>query len=148
MNGVNIRVKLLTPTAVLPSRAHPNDAGWDISASRDIWLPPRQIRKVPTDIVLDIPTGWEIQIRPRSGMAAKHGVTVLNTPATIDAGYQGAIIVLLINHGDNALQITPGMRIAQLVVQKVSDVLFEVMEPEETLEVTERGTNGCGSSGL
>lgn len=123
-------------------------AGVDLLAA----LPPGEVLSlapgkralVPTGMAMAIPTGYEGQVRPRSGLAAKHGITVLNTPGTIDADYRGELKVILINLGDAAFEIRRGERIAQLVVAPVSQVNFE---PRETLDATERGAGGFGSTG-
>jgi len=123
-------------------------AGVDLLAA----LPPGEVLSlapgkralVPTGMAMAIPTGYEGQVRPRSGLAAKHGVTVLNTPGTIDADYRGELKVILINLGDAPFEIRRGERIAQLVVAPVSQVNFE---PRETLDATERGAGGFGSTG-
>ena len=107
-------------------------------------LAPGKRTLVPTGMAMAIPNGYEGQVRPRSGLAARHGVTVLNTPGTIDADYRGELKVILINLGDAAFEIRRGERIAQLVVAPVSQVNFEL---RETLDATERGTGGFGSTG-
>lgn len=107
-------------------------------------LAPGQRTLVPTGLALAIPEGYEGQVRPRSGLAARHGVTVLNSPGTIDADYRGELKVILINLGDAAFEIRRGERIAQLVVAPVSQVNFEL---RETLDATERGAGGFGSTG-
>lgn len=99
---------------------------------------------VPTGMAIALPAGYEAQVRPRSGLAAKHGVTVLNSPGTIDADYRGEIKVILINHGEEPFTIRRGERIAQMVVAPVSSVEFEL---RETLDATERGAGGFGSTG-
>jgi dUTP pyrophosphatase len=109
-----------------------------------VTLAPGKRILVPTGLTMAIPTGYEGQVRPRSGLAAKHGVTVLNTPGTIDADYRGEVKVILINLGDAPFEIRRGERIAQLVVAPVSQVNFEL---RETLDATQRGTGGFGSTG-
>lgn len=107
-------------------------------------LAPGHRTLVPTGLTIAIPMGYEGQVRPRSGLAAKHGVTVLNTPGTIDADYRGELKVILINLGDAPFEIRRGERIAQLVVAPVSQVNFEL---RENLDATERGAGGFGSTG-
>jgi dUTP pyrophosphatase len=107
-------------------------------------LAPGQRALVPTGLAMAIPMGYEGQVRPRSGLAAKHGVTVLNTPGTIDSDYRGELKVILINLGDAPFEIRRGERIAQLVIAPVSQVNFEL---RETLDATERGAGGFGSTG-
>jgi dUTP pyrophosphatase len=130
-----------------PSRASERAAGFDLRAAVDspTTLAPGSRALVPTGICMAIPAGHEAQIRPRSGLAAKHGVTLLNSPGTIDSDYRGEIAVLLINHGDAPFVVNRGDRIAQLVIAAVAAAeLVEV----ETLDETERGEGGFGSSGV
>jgi len=132
----------------LPERATPRAAGMDLRAAipeGETWvLAPGERRLVPTGLVVAIPTGHEGQVRPRSGLAFRNGVTVLNAPGTIDADYRGEVQVLLINHGSDAVEIPRGMRIAQLVVAPVSRaILHEV----QSLDETGRGKGGFGSTG-
>ncbi len=107
-------------------------------------LAPGQRTLIPTGLAMAVPPGYEAQVRPRSGLAAKHGVTVLNSPGTIDADYRGEVKVILINLGDAPFAIRRGERIAQLVVAPVTQVHFEL---RETLDATERGAGGFGSTG-
>lgn len=139
------RVKKLNPEAKLPARAHDTDAGWDVCSVSEGWLNPGEYRVVPTGLQVQIPEGWEIQVRSRSGLAAKYGISVLNSPGTIDAGYLGEIGIILINNGVDALYIKKGDRIAQLVPHKVDKVTF--LEAADDFAETERGTGGFGSSG-
>jgi dUTP diphosphatase len=139
-----LRVKRLTPSALLPRYAKPGDSGLDLHASVDVTLEPGESRLVPTGIAIELPPGTEGQVRPRSGLAREHAVTVLNAPGTIDEGYRGEVGVLLINHGRVAFQVTSGMRIAQLVVQHRLEV--EVVESDD-LSSTVRGGGGFGSTG-
>jgi dUTP pyrophosphatase len=115
-----------------------------LSADEVLTLAPGKRALVPTGLAMAIPEGYEGQVRPRSGLAAKHGVTVLNTPGTIDADYRGELKVILINLGDAPFEIRRGERIAQLVVAPVSQVNFTL---RETLDATERGAGGFGSTG-
>jgi dUTP pyrophosphatase len=123
-------------------------AGVDLLAAlgpdEAVSLAPGQRTLVPTGLALAIPAGYEGQVRPRSGLAAKHGVTVLNAPGTIDADYRGEVKVILANLGDAAFEIRRGERIAQLVVAPVTEVSFEL---RETLDATQRGAGGFGSPG-
>jgi len=133
--------------ASLPIYATSGASGADVRAAIDqeIVLQPRERTAVPTKLYFDIPEGYEIQVRPRSGLALKEGITVLNTPGTIDHDYRGELKVILVNLSDKAFTITPGMRIAQLVVAPVIQVRFETAD---AVSVTERGHSGFGSSGL
>ena len=130
----------------LPSYATRDGAGADLMAAIDkpILLEPGDRVLVPTGIALGIPSGFEAQVRPRSGLAIKHGITGLNSPGTIDSDYRGEIRVILINHGDETFRIERGMRIAQLVVAPVVRAVWHELE---VLEQTERGTRGFGSTG-
>ena len=130
----------------LPAPASPGSAGVDLRAAlaEELLLPPGGRALVPTGLVLEIPPGWEGQVRPRSGLAARHGVTVLNAPGTIDEGYRGEVGVILINHGPAPFEVVPGARIAQLVVQRRLTV--QVVEVDD-VGVTARGAGGFGSTG-
>ena len=139
-----LRVRRLAETAILPSYAHPNDAGLDLHAAVDAVIDPGQVASISTGIAVELPSGTEAQVRPRSGLALKHAVTVLNAPGTIDEGYRGEIGVVLINHGQSAFRVERGMRIAQLVVQPRLEV--DVVEAD-VLTDTERGRGGFGSTG-
>jgi len=132
----------------LPEYQSPGAAGLDLMAALDdgqiLEINPGMRALVPTGIAMAIPHGAEAQVRPRSGLAAKHGVTVLNSPGTIDSDYRGEIKVILINHGDEPFEIKRGERIAQLVVNKIEQV--ELIEVKELGEST-RGSGGFGSTG-
>jgi dUTP pyrophosphatase len=141
---MQLRIKRLNPDATLPSYAHPGDAGLDLHAAEDAVIPPGEWRSVPTGIAIELPEGTEGQVRPRSGLARSHGVTVLNTPGTIDEGYRGEVAVLLVNHGSSPFHVTIGARIAQLVVQRRLTVT--VIETADLSE-TARGSGGFGSTG-
>ena len=130
--------------AHLPTYARDGDAGADLYSLHAVNILPGEYKLVSTGIAMAIPQGYVGLIHPRSGLAAKHGITVLNAPGTIDAGYRGEIKVLLINHGKEIYNIERAERIAQLVIQKVENVFFE---PVDELDATERGIGGFGSSG-
>ncbi|MBP7721957.1 MAG: dUTP diphosphatase [Alphaproteobacteria bacterium] len=147
-NNLNIGMQIL-PNAQnlsLPSYATEQSAGMDLSAAIDgqIQLAPGQRALVPTGIAIALPPGYEAQIRPRSGLAAKNGVTVLNTPGTIDADYRGEIKVILINLGQETFAIERGMRIAQMVVARHERATWDVID---FLDETKRGSGGFGSTG-
>ena len=131
----------------LPAYATPQSAGMDLRANIDesIVLHPMERRLVPTGLFMALPAGFEAQIRPRSGLALKHGITVLNTPGTIDADYRGEIMVLLINFSQTDFVINDGERIAQMVIAKHENAEFI---EEETLDETERGAGGYGHTGV
>jgi dUTP pyrophosphatase len=142
--GVELKVKKLNGNAVLPCYAHPGDAGLDLFASEAAVMAPGDSCLVRTGISIELPPGLEAQVRPRSGLALKHGVTVLNTPGTIDAGYRGEVGVILINHGRAEFRVEAGMKIAQMVIQAV--VQATVREVGD-LSDTRRGAGGFGSTG-
>lgn len=130
----------------LPARATPSSAGVDLLAAvvEDVVLQPGARAMVPCGIAIALPAGYEAQVRPRSGLAARHGVTVLNSPGTIDADYRGEIAVILVNLGGEPFCVERGMRIAQMVVAPVAAVAWEEMTD---LAATERGAGGFGSTG-
>ena len=128
----------------LPSRAHDGDAGVDLYSSEDVELEPGRRALVPTGIAVAIPHGMVGLVHPRSGLAARVGLSIVNSPGTIDAGYRGEIKVILINHGSEPCTVTPGLRIAQLVIAPVARA--EVVEVAE-LPPTARGEGGFGSTG-
>lgn len=131
----------------LPTYATALSAGMDLRANidEDITLLPMQRQLVPTGLYIALPEGYEAQIRPRSGLALKHGITVLNTPGTVDADYRGEIMVLLVNFSNEPFVVKDGERIAQMIVAKHEQVNFELTE---TLDETERGAGGYGHTGL
>ena len=131
----------------LPTYATALSAGMDLRANidADITLMPLQRQLVPTGLHVELPEGYEAQIRPRSGLALKHGITVLNTPGTVDADYRGELMVLLVNFSNEPFTVKDGERIAQMVIAKHENVCFELVD---TLDETERGTGGYGHTGL
>ncbi len=131
----------------LPEYATPQSAGMDLRANIDepVVLKPMQRMLVPTGLYMALPAGFEAQVRPRSGLALKHGITVLNTPGTIDADYRGEVKVLLVNFSDTDFVVNDGERIAQMVIAKHETAEF--VEVEE-LDETERGTGGYGHTGV
>lgn len=133
----------------LPSYATSQSAGVDLIAALEypIFLKPFERKLIPTGISIALPKGYEAQIRPRSGLALKHGITVLNTPGTIDADYRGEIQIILINLGQEAFLIERGLRIAQMLLSPVSTLHWREVEEHSTLEHNER-TGGFGSTGL
>lgn len=141
---MTIYFKRTHPAAVLPQYAHPGDAGMDLCACEACEIPPGARLLVRTGLVMELPTGTEAQVRPRSGLALKHGITLLNTPGTIDEGYRGEIGVIVINHGSEIFRITSGMRIAQMVV---APVLRATVEEVAAVSPTARGAGGFGSTG-
>jgi dUTP pyrophosphatase len=138
-------IKRLSPAAHLPSYAHAGDAGLDLCAAVAASLEPGESKLVGTGISIELPPNTEAQVRPRSGLALKHGITVLNTPGTIDHGYRGEVGVILINHGRTRFDIEPGMKIAQMVIAPFVTV---AVEETEELTGTSRGQGGFGSTGV
>ena len=128
----------------LPEYETPGAAGLDVRANADFYIHPGTRQLVPTGLFVEIPQGYEIQVRPRSGLALKHGITVLNSPGTIDADYRGEIGVVLINHGNEPFDISVGDRIAQLVLCKVERIEWNVTSG---LTGSFRGEKGLGSTG-
>ena len=128
----------------LPSPATPGSAGYDLASAEDGQLAPLERKLFRTGFSIAVPAGYECQLRPRSGLALRHGITLPNTPATIDSDYRGELMVALVNLGSEVFQVTRGMRIAQMIVARVERVTFH---PVEELPPTSRGTGGFGSSG-
>ena len=142
---VEVLIRRIDPALPLPARAHHGDAGVDVYAARDVELAPGERAVVPTGIAIALPEGYAAFVHPRSGLAARHGVTLVNAPGTIDAGYRGEIAVTMINTDlSTAVRFRRGDRIAQLVVQRVERAVFcEV----STLPGSARGEGGFGSTG-
>lgn len=147
-NSIPVAIKRLPHGADLPLPAYQTDdaAGMDLYAAVDgpMTLAPGEYALVPTGLSMALPSGYEAQVRPRSGLSAKHGVTVLNSPGTIDADYRGEVKVILINHGKAPFEITRGERIAQMLIAPVTHAILEEVE---TLPDTVRGAGGFGSTG-
>ncbi len=142
---LTVRVVRLDPDLPLPSYAHPGDAGADLVTAVDVSLAPGERAMVPTGIAMALPDGYVALVHPRSGLAARHGLSIVNTPGTIDAGYRGEIKVLLVNHDPStSIELARGDRIAQLVVQRFERAGF--VEVEE-LPASARGAGGYGSTG-
>jgi dUTP pyrophosphatase len=142
---VRIHVNLLHPDAILPRYAHgpEEDAGMDLHAVEEVVLEPGVPQLVPTGLAIELPPGYEAQIRPRSGLALRHAITLPNAPATIDPGYRGEIRVILLNLGRTPYRVHKGDRIAQMVIAR-----YEAIEwVEAELSETRRGEGGFGSSG-
>ena len=146
-NGATVKlfVRRLSPLATLPAYAHPGDAGMDLCAAVAVSIEPGESKLVGTGISIELPPNTEAQVRPRSGLALKRGITVLNTPGTIDHGYRGEVGVILINHGSHRFDVEPGMKIAQMVI---APFLTLRVEEAEELSSTARGQGGFGSTGV
>ena len=146
MNLVNIKC-VASKGAVIPQYKTSGAVGADLCALLEapLTMPAGKFAMVPTGLFFEIPEGYEVQVRPRSGLAAKNGLTVLNTPGTIDSDYRGEIKVILINLGDTDFTINSGDRIAQMIVAPVTQASFSVVE---SLSQTERGSGGFGSTGV
>ena len=141
---MTVKFMRVHPAAVLPVYAHPGDAGLDVCACETVTLQPGERRLVKTGLVMELPPGTEAQMRPRSGLALKNGVTLLNTPGTIDEGYRGEVGVILINLGTEPFGVQPGMRIAQMVI---APVLRADSVEVDGVSGTARGEGGFGSTG-
>src|SRR3954469_18932061 len=126
----------------LPSPATPGSAGYDLASAEEGELAPQERRLFRTGFSIAVPDGWEVQLRPRSGLALRHGISLPNTPATIDSDYRGELMVALVNLGAEPFAITRGMRIAQMVIAKVERAAFRIVE---TLPDSIRGEGGFGS---
>jgi dUTP pyrophosphatase len=136
---------MLDPGLEAPSYAHPGDAGADLRAREDVILQPGERRLVPTGVAIALPDGFVALIHPRSGLATKHGLTIVNAPGTVDAGYRGEIAVTLLNtDSSQPIELRRGDRIAQMVIQRVEHALFI---PVSELSDSVRGTGGFGSTG-
>lgn len=144
MNKLKLKVQKIHNEAIIPNYAHQGDAGLDLYSVEEVKINPSETALIKTGIKIELPPQTEAQVRPRSGLALKHGITVLNTPGTIDEGYRGEVGVVLINHGKETFIVEKGMKIAQMVVKPVWYV--EVDEVEELSE-TERAEGGFGSIG-
>ncbi|MBE9180686.1 dUTP diphosphatase [Oculatella sp. LEGE 06141] len=140
-----VKIKRLTAEAKLPGYEHPGDAGADLVSVEDCTVQPMQWVAVPTGLAAEVPAGFELQVRPRSGLALRHGITVLNTPGTVDAGYRGEIKVILLNLSSTPFPISKGQRIAQLVV---APVMYGQFEEVDELAASQRGSGGFGSTGI
>ena len=144
--GIKMKVEILKTEKDLPTPkyAHDGDAGMDVYSAIDQELQPRERKLIPAGFKMAVPYGFEVQVRPRSGLALKHGISVVNSPGTIDHQYRGDVGILLINHSNESFSIKRGDRIAQIVFNKVELVHFDEVE---SLSETTRGEGGFGSTG-
>ena len=141
---MKIEIVKLDPAAIVPRYAHEFDAGLDLFSVEEIAILPGEAKLIRTGIAIALPPHTEAQVRPRSGLALRYSITVLNTPGTVDAGYRGEIGVILINHGKKIFQVIPGMKIAQMVIAAI--VRAELVTVDR-LNETYRGDSGFGSTG-
>lgn len=141
---MELKIKQLHPLATIPTYAHPGDAGLDLFAIESQEILPGETQLIKTGIAIALPSGYEAQIRPRSGLALKHSLSVLNSPGTIDTGYRGEIGIILINHGKKTFKVVPKMKVAQMVV--TSFIQAKVIAVKE-FDPTSRGSKGFGSTG-
>lgn len=142
---INVLIQKLCDDAIIPKYAHEGDAGVDLYSRIDYELKPKERVLIPTGLKMAIPHGYEGQVRPKSGLALKSGITVLNTPGTVDAPYRGEIGVIVINHHNEAYNIKKGEKIAQMVFNEIKYANFEEVK---SLDETSRGDGGFGSTGL
>ncbi len=146
MESIEIKVERLDEEVPLPTKMHPSDAGYDVSAREQVVIPPKSFAIVPTGLIFEIPLGYRIDVRSRSGLAAAHGIFVLNSPGTIDAGYRDEIKIILANFSEEPFIIQKGDRIAQLIVERVNvEVNWKVVE--RVSKEHDRG-GGFGSTGI
>ncbi|OFM24990.1 dUTP diphosphatase [Rothia mucilaginosa] len=146
MTPVNVHIKLLDPELPAPAYAKPGDAGADLRSRIDFELEPGERALVPTGVAIALPEGYVGLVHPRSGLATKNGITIVNAPGTVDSGYRGELMVTLLNTDKTkSFHVQRGDRIAQLVIQKYEHATFTVVDE---LEQTERGSSGFGSSGI
>ena len=140
-----LKVKKLNEDAIIPNFAHKGDAGMDLYSIEKVIIPKNETRLIKTGISIELPHITEAQVRPRSGLALKHSITVLNSPGTIDEGYRGEIGVILINHGKEDFVVEKHMKIAQMVIKPIYEIHIEEVKD---LSDTERGNGGFGSTGM
>jgi dUTP pyrophosphatase len=141
---MKLKVQKIHPDAIVPKYAHKGDSGMDLYSVEERIIPSLARTLIPTGIRIAVPLGYEAQVRPRSGLALKKGITVLNSPGTIDSGYRGDVGVILVNHSRYPVKIDKGERIAQMIIQKVEQATVEEVN---TLDETDRGAKGFGSTG-
>jgi len=144
-NLIKLKIKKISKDAIIPEYAHKGDAGMDLYSIEEKCILEGETALIHTGIQIELPENMEAQIRPRSGLALKHSITVLNSPGTIDEGYRGEICIILINHGKQSFKVEKHMRIAQMVINEF--IHAEISEVED-LSSSERAERGFGSSGL
>ena len=144
----NIQIELLNEDAIFPEYAYPTDSGFDLYSTEEVKLAPFGRALVPTGLKLSFDIGYEIQVRPKSGLALKQGITVLNTPGTVDSGYNGEIMVIVFNTNQTEFTIPKGMKIAQAVLCPVINGKYVNLQLVDKIENKDRGDNGFGSTGI
>ena len=144
----NIQIELLNEDAIFPEYAYPTDSGFDLYSTEEVKLAPFGRALVPTGLKLSFDIGYEIQVRPKSGLALKQGITVLNTPGTVDSGYNGEIMVIVFNTNQTEFTIPKGMKIAQAVLCPVVNGKYVNLQLVDKIENKDRGANGFGSTGI
>jgi dUTP pyrophosphatase len=145
MRCCSIKIKRIHPDAQRPKYEHPGDSGADIYSIEDYILMPFERKAIATGLCAEVPDGYELQVRPKSGLSINSGITVLNTPGTVDSGYRGEIKVILINLSNESFQVKKGHKIAQIVITPV--IIADFLEVDE-LSKSERDTSGFGSTGI
>ena len=145
MMKIKVKVAMMAGCEdLLPAKAHADDAAFDLRSRCNMVVPVNKSTLVPTGVFIELPVNYEAQVRPRSGLALKHNITLTNSPGTIDAGYRGEVGVIMFNHGPEEFAIKRGDRIAQMVIAELPVVELETVE---TLSATDRGEGGFGSTG-
>ena len=145
MMKIKVKVAMMAECEdLLPAKAHADDAAFDLRSRCDMIVPVNKSTLVPTGVFIELPVNYEAQVRPRSGLALKHNITLTNSPGTVDAGYRGEVGVIMFNHGPEEFAIKRGDRIAQMVIAELPVVELETVE---TLSATDRGEGGFGSTG-
>jgi dUTP pyrophosphatase len=142
---VEIKFKRLNSVGCLPSKGSKEAAGFDVNSAEEVCIRPGCRQAIKTGLAMSMPVGWECQVRPRSGLALKNGITIINAPGTVDSDYRGELLIALVNHSSEQFLVTKGMRIAQLVFKEAPQV--KLVEVEE-LDPTDRGAGGFGSTGV
>jgi dUTP pyrophosphatase len=140
-------IKQLDPDLPAPTRARPDDGGMDLRSAESFTLGPGERRMVPTGVAVEVPAGWAGWVVPRSGLAARHGVSIVNAPGLVDAGYTGEVAVVLVNLGSEPFDVARGDRIAQLALTQVATPPLLIVEALPSEQVSARGDGGFGSSG-
>ena len=142
---IKVKISMLENCCdLIPAKAHADDAAFDLCSRVDISIPVNKSTLVPTGVFMELPVNYEAQVRPRSGLALKHNITLTNSPGTIDAGYRGEVGVIMFNHGPAEFEVKRGDRIAQMVITELPEVELELAE---SLAESDRGAGGFGSTG-